>query len=262
MKQRMRKNGGLTIVISLFIILILNFFQSEVKGFFYNISYPIQKYLWQAGENISYSLKIPKSMRYLQEKIDMLVLENRELMSEIVSLEQLKEENNLLRDALKIGLEKDFQMEIARVISKDLSSDSIIIDKGSKDGLSKDMPLITKERILLGKIEEVFSNQSRVVLISNSKSSFDAEISESKAEGLLRGSSGGEAQLEMILKDKLVNSGELVVSSALSGVFPQGLLIGSVREVEKNDTDPFQTAKIQLFFNITDLKQAFIILDF
>lgn len=262
MKQKMRKNGGLVIAIFILIILILNFFQSNVKSFFYNISSPIQEYLWQAGENISYSLRIPKSIRYLQEEIDRLILENQKLISEAVLLKQLKEENNSLRDALRIGLEKDFQLETAKVISKDLSSDFIIIDKGSKDGLSKDMPLITEERVLLGRIEEVFSNRSRVILISNTKSSFDAEISESKAEGLLKGKNGGKAQLEMILKDEIVNSGELVVSSALGGIFPFGLLIGSVEEVEKNDIDPFQTAKIQPFFNINNLNQVFIILDF
>jgi rod shape-determining protein MreC len=262
MKQRMRKNGGLIIVVSVLIISALNFFQSDVKSFFYNISSTVQDYLWQAGKDISYSLEVPKSMRHLEEEIDRITLENQELMSENASLNQLKTENDSLRDALRIGLEKDFQMETAKVIAKDLTGDSVIIDKGSKDGLSKDMPVINQERILLGRIEEVYSNRSRVVLISNNKSSFDAEISETGATGLLKGDGNGKALLELIPKDETVTSGELVISSVFGGIFPQGLLVGSVIEVEKSDADPFQTAKIQPFFNIAELGRIFIILDF
>ena len=50
-----------------------------------------------------------------------------------------------------------------------------------------------------------------------------------------------------------------MVTSALTGVFPQGLLVGGIKEIVKSDLEPFQAAQIQPAFNIRDLEKLFII---
>ncbi|PIR71721.1 MAG: hypothetical protein COU43_01005 [Candidatus Nealsonbacteria bacterium CG10_big_fil_rev_8_21_14_0_10_37_25] len=50
-----------------------------------------------------------------------------------------------------------------------------------------------------------------------------------------------------------------MVTSALSGVFPPGLVVGEINQVKKSDPEPFQAAQIQPAFNIRDLEKLFII---
>ncbi len=262
MKLKAGKNKALALIVTVLIILSLNVFQGEIKGFFYNISSPFQSWFWQVGDKASDIFGVIPSIKSLQKENKNLYLENQRLTVELVQLREIREENTALRDALRIGLEKEFQMETAKVISKDLGEDSVIIDKGSKDGLSKDMPVISQQGIIVGKIFEVYDNRSRVALISGKNSSFDAEISEAGEAGVLKGQGRGSASLDLLSKDIIVNKGDLVVSSILSGIFPPGLLVGSVAEVQRNDTDPFQKAEVQLFFAVEKLRQIFIILDF
>ena len=262
MKLKVGKNKALALIAAVLIIFSLNFFQGGVKSFFYNISSPVQNWFWQAGDRASDVFGVIPAIKSLQEENENLALENQRLMAELVLLREIREENTALRDALRVGLEKEFQMETAKVISKDLGEDSVIIDKGSKDGLSKDMPVINQQGVAVGRIAEVYDNRSRVALISGKNSSFDAEVSETGATGPIKGQGSGGALLELLPKDIDVNRGDLVVSSVLSGIFPPGLLVGSVAEIQKNDADPFQKAEVQLFFAIEKLRQIFIILDF
>lgn len=226
------------------LIFALNFFKSEVKGFFYDISLPIQKVLWPAPARQDEIIKI-----------------NLELMAEIIELQKISDENNLLREALGIGLERDFDLEIAEVVGKDIDQDSIFINKGSNDGLAKDMPVINQQKVLLGRIYEVYPYRSRVMLISNKNSSFDAELPEG-VSGLLQGQGGGKITLELLPKNQEIQDGALVISSSLGGIFPSGLLIGTVKNVQRNDIDPFQAAEISSFAPLSMLKQVFIILNF
>jgi rod shape-determining protein MreC len=262
MKLKVKKNKVLLIALILLIIFSLNFFQENVKGFFYSISSPIQVWFWQAGDSIADFFSIIPKALVLEKENEKLNMQNLELLAEINSLKEIKEENFFLRDALMVGLEKDFRMEVAGIISKDIGQDSIIINKGSKDGLSKDMPVISGQKAVIGRIEEVYDNRSRILLISNKNSFFEAKISETETTGLLRGNGDGKALLDLLPKNENIKQGDLIVSSALSGLFPSGLLVGWVEEVEKGDADLFQKAKVSLFSRINNLEQVFIILDF
>lgn len=262
MRLKIRKNKVTSLVILVLIVFSFNFFQAEVKSFFYNISSPVQSWLWNAGDNVSEFFGVIPSIRELQRENEELNLRNIDLLAELISMKQVEEENSVLRDALRLGIEKDFELETAHIIGKDLDQDSLVIDKGSADGLSKNMPVITEQKVVLGRIVEVYANCSVVMLVSDENSSFDAEVSDSGVTGLVRGEGGGRLSLGLLPKDEEVGSGELVISSALSGVFPEGLLVGSVGQVKKNDIDPFQEAGLYPFFDFADLKQVFIILDY
>ena len=202
-----------------------------------------------------------------------LKLKNQELLSQIVEITELKKENEALRTALELGLEKDFQLELAQVIGKDPSRDSISINKGLQDGVSKDMAVITSQKVLLGRIGEVYQGFSEVILISNKESSFDAKIVKQEiypvrnnisngVYGIIRGKGSLEVSFELIPKEEEISPGELVVTASLGGVFPQGLLIGEIEEIKKSDIEPFQRATIKTSFNLKNLDNLFIITNF
>lgn len=255
-----------TRVLILFSILILvfvcaNFFQKEVKAFFYSVSSPFQKVLWKVGDNCSNFLTSVIWVNTLRKEKDDYCQKNNELLAEIEQLKELKKENESLKSALGIELHKEFELAEAHIISKDVSQDYIMIDKGSSGGIKKDMPVITAQKVLVGKIVEVFDNYSRVVLISNKESSFDAHIKEKNISGIIKGKGNMEVFFDLIPQDKEVLENDVIVSSNLSGFFPPNLLVGQASGVKRNDVESFQQSGVNLAFNIKDIDYLFIIIN-
>ena len=257
-----RKILILIIIFGLLLIFSLNFFQKEVKGFFYFISSPIQKTLWRAGNRVSDFFETISEIKNLKRENEELKLKNQELISQIVQLIELKKENEALKEALGIGLEKEFKLALAEVVSKDISQDSILINKGSKDGITENCPVITQQKTLVGKIDEVYENFSRVILIFNKESSFDVQISETDISGVVNGKGNLQLFLDFVPQEKEIKEGDFIVTTSLGGIFPKGLLVGQIGKVLRSDIEPFQQAKIRPAFDIRELETVFIITDF
>lgn len=253
MKDSSQKRKIFTIIILLLIVFALNFFQKGAREFFYSISFPIQKTFWRTGGGAADFFEAIFQSQNLKKENEGLKLEIQELLSSQNYLKDLEEENKSLREALGLGLKDEYRLELAQVFGKDANKDSILIDKGSKNGISEGFFVITSQKVLVGKIREVYQNYSRVLLVSDKESSFEAKISGSNASGLAKGLGGSEVFLSLIPKDKEIKEGDLVVSGEFS--------IGLVKEVKKIDVNPFQEAEISAFLNVSDLNKVFIVLD-
>jgi len=262
MRFSLKKNKVLIIIIGLLIIISLNFYQKEIKGFFYSFSTPIQKFLWQKGQKASNFFEAIIKINSLKKEIEDLKLENQKLLSEIAFSREVKRENEALREALEIGLKEEYNLVFTEIISKDLSEDYILINKGSEEGVSEGQPVVTGSKVLLGKISEVSKNFSRVMLISNKKSFLDAKIQDREIQGVIEGRGNFLLSLCHIPQDKEIQTGDLVVTTSLGGIFPKGLLVGKVNEVERSDVKPLQEAKISPLFDLTQLENVFIISNF
>ena len=257
-----KKRKILIIILGILIILALNFYQKEVRNFFYLISAPIQKGLWRAGDKASDFFETIVEIKNLKKENEEIKLKLQLLTAENASLKELKNENETLRAALNLGLEKDFKLTLVQVIGKDISQDSLIINKGSKDGLTKDLPVITELKNLVGRISEVYENFSKVMLISNKESSFDAKMSDEEIYGVVKGKGNFKIFLDLVPQDKEIKQGDILVTSVLGGIFPNGLLVGEIREIKKSDLEPFQQAEISPFFDIKEANHLFIVLGF
>lgn len=261
--SKKRRNIGKFIIAFLVIVgilFLLNFFQQEIRYFFYSISSPIQKFLWREGDNVSDFFSSLTRTNSLKKERDELNLKNQELFAEIANLKELKNENKFLREALEIGLKKDFKLILSQVIGKDISQDFLLIDKGSNDGITKGMPVITQQKIVVGRISEVYKNFSKVILISDKKSSFDAKIQEKDISGVVKGKGNFKIILDLIPRDKEISQGDIVVTSSLGGIFPAGILVGRVKKIEKSDVEPFQYIEISPGFEITEIEKLFVII--
>lgn len=250
------------IISFILIIFLLNFYQKEVKNFFYKISTPVQKILWQAGKKVSDFFETLAETSSLKKENEEIKLKIQELLAENIFLKELKKENEILREALNLGLEKEFELSLAQVIGKDISEDFILINKGFEDGVSKDLPVITSQKILLGKINKVYKNYSKVMLLTNKESSFDGKIAEKEILGQVLGKGNFKAIFDLIPPEKEISEGDLVETSALGGIFPRGLLVGKIGKVQKSDIQTFYQAEISPLFDLNKLEIVFIILEF
>jgi rod shape-determining protein MreC len=243
------------------IIVTLNFtgFSRNIKDFFFCLSSPIQKSFWQGGKNVSdFLMGVLRAGAFKKEAED-LRLENQELLVRIAGLLEQEKENEVLREALDLGLEKESELVLVRVINKDISQDSVLVNKGEEDGISAGMTVITEQKVILGRIGAVYSRFSEVVLISNENSSFGATILEREVDGVIKGKGGSGLSFDLIPKEKEIFENDVVVTSALGGVYPSGLLVGKVKTVHRSDVDPFQNAEITPAFDIGSLDYLFIL---
>ena len=143
--------------------------------------------------------------------------------------------------------------------SSDNSGNWILIDKGSTDGIAKNMPVIVYDGILIGKVEEVFPDSSKVNLISSALSSVNAYDLETGAKGVVRGESGLGIILDIVDQSDVLKQGDIVATSGLGGNFPKGLLIGSIQEVKNSGDKLFQQALIIPRTKYANLEVVFVI---
>lgn len=268
-KNRRRFKTWVAVATTTAILLILNYvgLANGIKNFFFNVSEPLQKFLWEkGGEANNFFEKIFNSAS-LQENSDSLEKENQTLRALVFQLRQVQVENEQLRTALGLELNKDFKLSLAEIIAKDPLADTLLINKGAIDGVRAEMAVVTPQKILLGQIGEVYDNFSQVLLTSNPGLSLSAKTvsntpEEPETTGLSRGQGNLKIVLDLVTQDKKMMSGQAVVTTNLGGKIPAGLLIGQVTNVNTSDVKPFQSAKIQAAFGLDKLDSVFIITDF
>jgi rod shape-determining protein MreC len=258
-----RKNKKIAVILLIFFVLLAVFnltgWSKNVKDFFFYLSSPVQKTLWQGGKNVSDFLAGIFNASALKKETEGLRLENQQLVSQIAVLSGLAKENEVLRQALDLDLAKESGLILARTVSKDISQDAILINKGERDGLVQGMAVITGQKVLLGRVGSVYDKFAQVILISDQDSSFGAKILGKDIDVLAKGKGNGGLSLDLIPKDKEVLEDDLVVSSVLGGVYPQDLIVGQVIRVKKTDVDTFQSAEIKLAFEIKNLDYLFVL---
>ena len=260
----------LIIVLAASLTLTVSVFNKEVRNAFYTFSAPLHRTFWRTGSNIANFLEAFVKSQKIQSEMEVLRLENQALLGHIASLKAAQEENEELREALGIELEKDFSITLARVVSKDNGQDFLLIDAGLRDGITEQMPVITAQKVLVGRVDEVYRNFSKIMLISHNKSSFDAHIlrlADKKAEqennitGIIKGGGKFHVSFDLLLQEADVSQGDIIVTSSFGGIFPAKLLVGTINEVEKSDVELFQRATVTPFLDIRKIDLLFVITD-
>jgi rod shape-determining protein MreC len=254
----------LLIILLIAILVFLNKFAiKEIKDTFYLVSYPLSKVFWKAGEELSDFFAGIFRAKSLTKENQQLIRQNLFLLKEITTLKHLKKENETLREALNLGPREKFELALTEVIAKEPGRDFILITGGKAEGISEDMPVITKEGVLVGKTKEVFENFSKVMLISAKESAFDVEIGkEERFLALAKGKGQKRLEFQLVPQKNQIKKGDIVQTTTFGGNFPKGLLVGEVSEVRKSDLGTFQEGEIRPYFAQTQLKTLFVIKNF
>lgn len=255
------------IIVFLIFIGILNLFQKQFKNFFYFVSEPLQKTFWKVGNNTSSFLRLFLKTNDLDKINKELSIRNQELLEEINILYNEKIENQALRKAIGMAQEKKFKLILTNIMGIDSYQDSILVDQGSEDGISENMPVINSQKVLFGKVSKVYKNFSKIMLVSNPKIILDVKVQKddtifTPVYGAVRGKGNLKATLDTVTLDSEIKNGDILITSSLEGTFPRDLLVGKIIEVRKDDLKPFQTAKIELFFSLKQIDKLFIISDY
>jgi rod shape-determining protein MreC len=195
--------------------------------------------------------------------------ENQRLLKElgtsrqkIIQQSELEFENKRLRELLGFKRSLPSPVIAAEIIGKDPSAwfKTVIIDKGSTDGLRRGLPAVSSLGVV-GQIIEVSARQSRLMLIIDRNSGADALVQRTRARGIVKGTSQDDCYLDYVLHADDVRVGDLVVSSGFDGVYPKGLLIGTVTAVDFKGGDFFKDVQITPAVDFDKLEEVLIILE-
>ncbi len=170
--------------------------------------------------------------------------------------------NTRLRKLLHLEQRKKLKFRAAEVIGKDPSQwyESIVLDKGRSDGLRKGLPVIMHEGVV-GIIMDVSYKYSKALLIIDRNCSIDGLIQRTRAPGVVSGKSDGLCRMKYFLPKYDIHKGDVIISSGLDGIFPKGLRIGEVSEVEHHISGFFSDVTVIPFVNFNKLEEVLIVLN-
>jgi rod shape-determining protein MreC len=135
----------------------------------------------------------------------------------------------------------------------------ITIDKGYKAGIRTDMAVITPDGIV-GKVKDVFGPSSQVLLINDHDSGAGVILEQSRLQGIVKGTSLGELQINDIMSDEKVETGEHVITSGGDRIYPKGYSVGTViGAAPDRDNDPFLVIKIKPAADLNRLEEVLVI---
>jgi len=194
----------------------------------------------------------------LRTENDELVLENARLKSLLFN----KKDTAKIPLADSVKGVKPADIIVSKVIhnSYNTHENYITLNSGSNDGIKQDMGVINSLGII-GVIDNTSPRYSTVVSILNMKSQINAKLKKSNHFGSLTwdGKSTGFVQLEDVPRLASVRKGDTIVTGGQSVIFPEGINIGTVETVYKNDKTSFYVIKVKLFNDMTNLGHVYII---
>lgn len=256
-----KKKGIIGVVITIIVLIVIVIISniqinnlSYIENTFSFFVMPIQNGLtylknWVSG-NDAFFIDISK----LKEENAKLREENTKLEQSLRELEIIKSENATLKEYVNL---KDKYTEYttlpAYIINKDISNynDTIIINVGEKDGIAVNMPVIS-EKGLVGHVISVTSSTAKVKTIVDTSSSISCTLSASRDTIVARGTLEDESTLRatFIPTDATVMQGDTVETSGLGGIYPKGILVGTIDNVTqtKNITDRYASIKTAVNF--------------
>jgi rod shape-determining protein MreC len=174
---------------------------------------------------------------------------------------EISQENARLKNLLSLKNNTPYKVITARVIGRDPSnwSSAIIIDKGSLQGVKKDCPSISFLG-LVGRVVEVESSISKVMLINDPNLSVSAITQRSRQEGLVCGSLGGALIMKYLPKESDIKINDIVVSSGLTKIYPKGLLIGTVIDLGEEFSSLSKYAVVKPAVELGSLEEVLVII--
>ena len=234
---------------------------SPVRNFFLEIGYPFQKVFYGLGRDMDEFFSFLGSIGSMRNENADLIRENNSLASQVAALQEVKSENNMLRQQLSLAPRNKYDLEASLVIGQDPQSlgSWITIDKGSSEGIAVGMPVIVSDGILVGKISAIGMHSAKVSLLTDSATAVDVNDSETGAKGIIKGAYGLGIIMDMVSQSDVLNVGDTIVTSGLSGDIPSGLLVGKIQEVRLSPDKLFQQAIVMPRLRYDNLDMVFII---
>lgn len=217
-------------------------------------------FAWDKAGSIKLVATEFKKWQTLSKENEELQKKNNELIHATAVIDNLENENKFLRKTLNFATGVKGNIVYGNVFNLSITPDgySVLLNKGSGDGILVGETVVTEEGVLIGQVSQVFKNFSKVLFISDPNFKINAKVVGSDTIGLAQGALKDGLFFGLIVQEDQIKEGDLIVSSG-NDMFPAALIIGTVSYVETNETKIFKKVKIIPAVNKIKLGQVLII---
>lgn len=185
--------------------------------------------------------------------------ENQDLKLKVTELQSKAEETDRLAALLQFReAHRDVKMIPARVIgtSADTNSAVIYVDRGQRDGLKRNMGVITPDGVV-GKVTDVYGDSAQVLLLTDKDSGVGAMLANSRIQSPVGGMGEPLLNMKYVASDDDVKVGDEVVTSGMDRIFPKDLPVGTVAEVKPGM--PFKQIRVRPAAKLERLEEVIIL---
>lgn len=254
----------LLIIVLIAVLVVINIIPGLTNGlgnFVFKIFSPIGGFFIRIGDRIAGFFGILTSIKDLARENIELRQKNLELEKQITELKEAVKENESLKKGLDISEKGQTIIEMASVVGKDVQGvqDWILIDKGTNQGVEKDMAVISSDMFLAGRIVEAMPSFSKVMLITNKESAVAALIENVRSQGLVKKEEKGKLFMDFIPRSEKLETGERIITSGMDKIYPKGILIGKIESIDLSQNQLFQKIIIAPAVDFSKLERVFIV---
>ncbi len=205
--------------------------------------------------------------KQLIRRNDKLERENQELRLLIARTESVEQENARLRQMLVWQRQQPWKLRLANVVLREPANwwRTVQIDLGSRNGISNNLPILTPNGFLIGRISSVSVTRSQVVLLGDANCRVSARVeNEARDTGVISAAGPLDSELvelRYLSRNAVLTPGQNVVTSGLGGIFPKNLPIGKVVDSQPVEFG-FQTlARVRLGANLDALEEVWVVMN-
>src|SRR5271168_457040 len=206
--------------------------------------------------NYIYLRHLREQNQSLQAEIDRLRLEQASLAEDARTGQRLRE----MLDFRGRYIDKTVPAQVIGTSGTDQAK-VIYIDRGSKDGLKPQMPVITPDGVI-GKVKDVFPHTAQVVLISDQTSGTGVVLETTRIRGVMKGNASGQPQMINISPDERIQAGEPVVTSGGDQVYPPGMPVGVVDRVVADPETSYVNVVVKPNSDLGRLEEVLVVTEF
>lgn len=228
---------------------------------------PVQESFSSLGKRIQSFFDAVASFQQLNAENERLRHELAFLEGQLLELKELQKENHRYRQLLNFKQESGIELLPAEVIARDPSRwfGTITINRGYLDDVRSEMAVVT-DRGLVGMVSMVSANSSQVILLTDPRLAVSAVVQRSREPGMVgivESYPDAPVYLRMtnLPPDANIQPGDSLITLGIGGIFPKGLHIGTVKEVNEDLFGLLLTALIEPRVNFNRLEEVMVVLD-
>ena len=250
--------------------MIIYSLQSDANGISSSVSTvvsPLQKIVYNINSRVKETVDFFLNFSEVKLENEELKKKNTKLANELIEYESLKDEVERLREALNFTESKNNYKYVWVNISGysgNSLSDGYIIDKGSNDGIDKNMVVVSSKG-LVGKVTKVASNFAIVQSILNENIAVAVMDQQTReATGVLQGLSDKKDNNMTVVYNLPISSdvkeGDIIITSGLGKIYPKEIPVGTVVSVEEDNVRVMKSAVVEPFVNFNEVEELFVVI--
>ncbi|MEE2670993.1 MAG: rod shape-determining protein MreC [Bdellovibrionota bacterium] len=223
---------------------------------------PIQKGTMSVKDSIAQTFSRYIFIVNTREENEKLKSELEEMQNKIFTLNEVKKENERLKQLLDFGKDIERKKVLAQVVSWDSSNEFKVlrINKGENHGLKLLSPVITQTG-LVGYVYRVSPNYADILTILDQNNRVDAIVTRTRTHGILEGHSDFICQFKYVSRTEKLEIGDTIITAGLGEIYPKGIKVGAISQIDKENFGITQKIEVTPSVDFDKLEEVVVLLD-